>query len=70
LQRARRIAQRSESSDDSTEPDDTERVVVGSGGELTYDPRTLRVEPRTTVEFAWESDEHDLVVESQPKEAD
>ena len=52
---------------------ETVTVAVGPGGALVYEPGTdapLEVLPGTTVEFVWESDNHNIVVESQPEEAD
>ena len=49
----------------------TETVTVGPGGSLVYSPGTdepLRIAPGTTVEFVWESDNHNIVVDSQPDE--
>ena len=51
---------------------ETETVVVGPGGQLVYDPGTdapHQVLPGTTVEFVWESDNHNIVVEAQPEAA-
>jgi Plastocyanin len=51
---------------------EVETVVVGPGGQLVYDPGTdapHQVLPGTTVEFVWESDNHNIVVESQPDAA-
>jgi plastocyanin len=51
----------------------TETVVVGPGGQLVYEPGTdapHQILPGTTVEFVWESDNHNIVVESQPEEAE
>ena len=51
----------------------TETVIVGPGGALVYEPGTdtpHQILPGTTVEFVWESDNHNIVVESQPEEAD
>jgi len=50
----------------------TETVTVGPGGSLVFSPGTdepLRIAPGTTVEFVWESDNHNIVVESQPEDA-
>jgi plastocyanin len=50
----------------------TETVTVGPGGQLVYEPGTdtpHQILPGTTVEFVWESDNHNIVVESQPDEA-
>lgn len=43
-------------------------VAVGPGGSLVYEPAELYVSPGTTVNFVWESDNHNVVVESQPEE--
>jgi plastocyanin len=50
----------------------TETVRVGPEGQLVYDPGTdapHQILPGTTVEFVWESDNHNIVVETQPDEA-
>jgi plastocyanin len=47
----------------------TETVVVGPGGSLVFDPETLKITPGTTVNFVWESDNHNVVVENQPEGA-
>ena len=47
----------------------TKEVVVGPGGSLVYDPETVYVKPGDTVNFVWESDGHNIVVESQPDDA-
>ncbi len=50
----------------------TETVTVGPGGSLVFSPGTdepLRIAPGTTVEFVWESDNHNIVVDSQPEDA-
>ena len=50
----------------------TETVRVGPEGQLVYDPGTdapHQILPGTTVEFVWESDNHNIVVEAQPDEA-
>jgi plastocyanin len=47
----------------------TETVAVGPGGSLVYTPGTeepLEIAPGTTVEFVWESDNHNIVVDAQP----
>lgn len=44
----------------------TEEVVVGPGGNLVYEPAELTIPPGTTVNFVWDSDLHNVVVESQP----
>jgi plastocyanin len=51
----------------------TATVQVGPGGSLAYSPGTeepLRIAPGTTVEFVWDSDNHNIVVDSQPDGAD
>jgi plastocyanin len=47
----------------------SQEVVVGPGGSLVYEPAELYVTPGTTVNFVWESDNHNIVVESQPEAA-
>ena len=46
----------------------TKEVIVGPGGNLVYEPATVYVAPGDTVSFVWESDNHNVVVESQPEE--
>ncbi|MFC6732216.1 MULTISPECIES: plastocyanin/azurin family copper-binding protein [unclassified Haladaptatus] len=44
-------------------------VTVGPGGDLVFTPGTdepLYASPGTTVTFVWESDNHNIVVDSQP----
>jgi plastocyanin len=51
----------------------TETVAVGPGGEFVFRPGTeepLEISPGTTVRFVWESDNHNIVVDSQPGDAD
>ncbi|WP_311171177.1 plastocyanin/azurin family copper-binding protein [Halobellus ordinarius] len=51
----------------------TEEVVVGPGGSLVFEPGTeepLQITPGTTVNFVWDSDNHNIVVDSQPEDAD
>jgi plastocyanin len=50
----------------------TKTVTVGPGGSLVFEPGTnepLQVTPGTTVEFVWDSDNHNIVVDSQPEGA-
>ena len=47
----------------------TKEVIVGPGGNLVYEPATVYVAPGDTVHFVWESDNHNIVVESQPEGA-
>ncbi|WP_227377737.1 plastocyanin/azurin family copper-binding protein [Haladaptatus halobius] len=51
----------------NTNPDVT--VKVGPGGNLIFEPSELEVRPGTTVQWVWESDTHNVVVESQPTDA-
>ncbi|WP_435182879.1 plastocyanin/azurin family copper-binding protein [Halobellus sp. EA9] len=47
----------------------TATVTVGPGGDLVFEPGTsepLQITPGTTVKFVWDSDNHNIVVESQP----
>jgi plastocyanin len=47
----------------------SETVAVGPDGEFVFTPGTdqaLEITPGTTVNFVWESDTHNIVVESQP----
>lgn len=48
-------------------------VKVGPGGNLQFEPGTeapLKVSVGTEVKFVWESDQHNVVVDSQPEGAD
>jgi len=47
----------------------TEEVIVGPDGSLVFDPATVNVAPGDTVHWVWESDNHNIVVDSQPDEA-
>ena len=50
----------------------SEEVIVGPGGDLVFSPGTdeaLQITPGTTVTFVWESDNHNIVVDSQPDDA-
>lgn len=44
-------------------------VVVGPDGNLVFDPAELTVDVGTTVTWTWDSDIHNVVVESQPEGA-
>jgi plastocyanin len=44
----------------------TEEVVVGPGGQLVFQPADLTIAPGTTVNFVWDSDNHNVVPESIP----
>ncbi len=48
----------------------TETVTVGPGGGLVFEPDELTIATGTTVNFVWESDNHNVVVENQPEGAD
>jgi plastocyanin len=51
---------------------ETATVTVGPGGSLVFSPGTdspLQIAPGTTVVFEWESDNHNIVVDSQPEGA-
>ncbi|WP_255150498.1 plastocyanin/azurin family copper-binding protein [Halorarius halobius] len=48
----------------------TKEVIVGPGGDLVFEPETVTVTPGSTVNFVWESDGHNIVVDSQPEGAD
>ncbi len=41
-------------------------VAVGPGGNFVFDPDSLTIPPGTTVNFAWKSNNHNVVPESQP----
>jgi plastocyanin len=50
----------------------TEEVIVGPDGDFVFTPGTdspLYITPGTTVKFVWESDNHNIVVDSQPEGA-
>jgi plastocyanin len=50
----------------------SEEVVVGPDGDLVFSPGTdeaLQITPGTTVTFTWDSDNHNIVVDSQPDDA-
>jgi len=48
----------------------TEEVTVGPGGNLSYDPAELTIQPGTTVVWTWDSDNHNVVPNAQPDDAD
>jgi plastocyanin len=50
----------------------SEEVIVGPDGDLVFSPGTdepLQITPGTTVTFTWDSDNHNIVVDSQPEGA-
>ncbi len=55
---------------DSTSTREPGTVAVGPNGEFVYDPKELTVAVGDTVTWEWESNTHNIVVESQPAEAD
>jgi plastocyanin len=46
----------------------TAEVAVGPGG-LVFEPADLEIAVGTTVNFVWESDNHNIVVDAQPDDA-
>jgi plastocyanin len=48
----------------------SQEVAVGPDGQLVFEPAELFITPGTTVNFVWESDNHNIVVDSQPEGAD
>jgi plastocyanin len=44
----------------------SKEVAVGPGGSLVFEAAELYVAPGTTVNFVWDSDNHNVVVDSQP----
>jgi len=60
------------SSDESngSDPGADHTVAVGPDGRLVYDPEELTVSTGETVEWVWESDTHNIVVDSRPDGAD
>ena len=44
----------------------TKEVAVGPGGNLTFEPAEITIAPGTTVHWVWDSDNHNVVPESQP----
>ncbi|WP_255666256.1 plastocyanin/azurin family copper-binding protein [Haladaptatus sp. DYF46] len=55
-------------STDGSTPDKT--VHVGPGGNLMFDPDELEVQPGTTIRWVWDSNNHNVVVDHQPNDAD
>ena len=49
---------------------ETHEVVVGPGGDLVFDPESLTIAPGDTVHWVWDSDNHNVVPESSPDEAE
>lgn len=46
----------------------TKEIIVGPGGDPSFEPDTVTVPPGTTIAWTWESNNHNIVVESQPEE--
>jgi plastocyanin len=44
----------------------TQTVQVGPGGDLIFDPDSLTITPGTTLEWVWDSNNHNIFVENQP----
>jgi len=47
----------------------TKQVAVGPNGNFVFDPEDITIEPGTTVNWTWESDNHNIVLENQPEES-
>lgn len=47
---------------------ETEEVTVGPGGDLVFDPDQLAILPGTTVTFTWDSNNHNINVQSGPED--
>lgn len=45
-------------------------VVVGPSGEFRFEPETVTVDPGDTVEWRWDSDNHNLAPRTIPEDAD
>jgi plastocyanin len=77
IERARQAVEGGQSPEKSDEATATEAnddgidhvVYVGAGGDLQFKPDYLRIEEGATVEFVWQSDNHNIVVEDQPEGA-
>ncbi len=61
-------AQEENGTENGGEDGSTETLTVGPGGETVFEPDSLTIEPGTTVEFVWDSDTHNMVVQSGPDE--
>ncbi len=48
----------------------TETVTVGPGGENVFEPESLSIQPGTTIQFVWDSDNHNVNPTEQPDDAD
>jgi plastocyanin len=47
----------------------TKEVMVGPGGSLVFEPAQLTIATGTTVKFVWDSNNHNVVPQSQPEGA-
>lgn len=47
----------------------SQEIVVGPGGSLVFEPAEVQILQGTTVNFVWDSDGHNVVVEAQPEGA-
>lgn len=47
----------------------TKEVIVGPGGNFTFESAEVTIAPNTTVRWVWESDNHNIVPSSQPEGA-
>lgn len=56
--------------DETGDGGDAEEVVVGPEGDFVFEPEELTISSGTTVTFVWDSDTHNIAVESQPEDAD
>ena len=46
---------------------ETQEVTVGPGGSLVFEPAELTITPGTTVRWVWDSNNHNVVPQSQPE---
>lgn len=59
-----------ESPTESTMNKPNTTVNVGPEGNLTFKPEHLEIRPGSTVRWVWKSDDHNIVVDKQPENAD
>jgi plastocyanin len=48
----------------------TEEVTVAPGGDLAFEPSDLEITPGTTVNFVWDGDNHNIVPDGIPEDAE
>jgi plastocyanin len=48
----------------------TETVTVGPNGDLVFDPETVYIQPGATVEWVWDSPNHNVHAQEVPEEAE